>query len=105
MEVESIVDEVCVFREGARVSRRATIPSQVGQYVIKNLPLCLNDDSLALSLSKVIEGITISHLTCCVDLLAKNEPKKNMMRKSIVSKMKKSCSQKNCEVLAKNSEK
>ena len=78
MEIESVMDEVCVFREGARVTRRASLPCQSGQFIIKNLPLCLDDESLSLNLVKPKEGVSINQLLCHVDLLHRDESKEQL---------------------------
>ena len=78
MEVESVMDEVCVFREGARVTRRASLPGQSGEFSIRNLPLCLDDESLSLNLLRPLEGVSINHVTCHVDLLHRDEPKEQL---------------------------
>ena len=73
IELESKIDAVCVYREGARVSRKLSIPAQSGLFQVKNLPLCLNDESLSLKLIRPSGAGLLSQVRCQVDLLHKNE--------------------------------
>ncbi len=44
--VETTIERVCVFRQGAEVTRRASVPAGTRRVAIHGLPLCLDDGTV-----------------------------------------------------------